>query len=505
MALSVVASNVGRKFSFGAIALLPVIVAGCSLSIDGRIEPGASSDRDAPLYVATVPAPEAAARADLTGARLVAGNQADGLGTASAAGTAPVAFLALDDMPLGTASISETGQAPVVFEVNGVVFELNADRFVASGQLEALTDSTVWADSWSDSNRSVRADGDSTVWADGDSTVWADGDSTVWADGDSTVWADGDSTVWADGDSTVWADSSGYYYSWMPPNSGLWHRVNLRGAHGEADNLGHEVVVAVLDTGVDMTHPLLAGALSAAGWNFVENNDDPDETGTASGSYGHGTIVAGIVRQIAPRATILPVRVLESDGSGDVLDVVQGVYYAVQQGADVINLSLGSREESPALTAALNYAMQNGVFVTSTAGNANLSGLNYPAALAHTDHRMFSVTSVDLDDAKSVFSNFDYTADIAAPGEFVYGPYPGGGLAAWSGTSMAAPVVAGAIALALGEDELNRNSNNWSSRFSRRLTRSTADIYHGGLNADYRHQLGAGRLDAEAFLDRVLR
>lgn len=477
------------------------LLAACSSPESVTRTVGREAGAAAPAYIAVVPLSGGESALELAGqlgATLVAGPESGSLSTAgSPRGGAPVAFLGFDSKPLGSLSVGG----------NDVIIEPNIDRFLSSASLEVLGESTVWAEG---SNGTMRANGESTVWAEGESTVWAEadptfwanGESTVWAEGESTVWAEGESTVWAEGESTVWAEGD---YKWMPPNTGIWHQIELREAHDEAGNLGHGVVVAVIDTGVDLSHPWLAGSFAAGGWDFVDNDDDPSEEGSsADGSHGHGTSVAGIIRQIAPRASIMPLRALAADGSGDVLAVVQAVYHAVDNGADIINLSLGGPEESPALTAALAYADQHGVYVTTTAGNEGQERINWPGASATSFSRVVSVTSVDVDDRKSSFANWHANVEIAAPGHMVYGPYPDNGIAAWSGTSMAAPAVAGALALALGEQDLDVSRGNLQSA----LLGESANHYRHGLNSQYRtggvKQLGHGRLDIEEFLDEVL-
>ncbi len=462
-----------------ATAGVALLLAACSPAPAADQTP---AGEDAPTYVATVSLKEgqtpSGAEAALGGRLVAIGGQAadSGLGSLSTGSTGQLVFLAFDHKPLGTLSNGE-------YEV---VIEDNVDRFLTSGTLEALKDSTVWAE-----GGSVRAEGDSTVWAEGDSTVWAEGDSTVWAEGDSTVWAEGDSTVWAEGD-----------FKWMPPNTDLWNSIELREAHRQAHNFGNGVIVAVIDTGVDVDHPWLHSQL-AGGWDFVDDDDNPADDGSdADASYGHGTSIVGIIRQIAPRATILPIRALSADGSGDVIDVVRAVYYAVEQGADIINLSLGGPEPSFALNQALGYAAYKGVFITTSAGNEDRERINHPGALAHLHNNMISVTSVGSSGLKSGFANYHWGVEISAPGEMVYGPFPENRMAAWSGTSMAAPVVAGAIALALAE-ELDVDNDH---ELVDELFDETSNVYVCSNN-QYRNgrQLGAGILDIADFLDEVLR
>jgi subtilisin family serine protease len=157
------------------------------------------------------------------------------------------------------------------------------------------------------------------------------------------------------------------------------------------------------------------------------------------------------VLQVAPGAKILPLRVLGPDGSGDVLSVMRAIDWAVVKGARVINLSLGSQERSRVVQDAIRRATSRGVLVVSSAGNENRSPITFPASDAASDVRALGVGSVDALNRKSVFSNYGTTLEMVAPGENVFGPGPGGQLVAWSGTSMAAPMAAGGLALALGQ------------------------------------------------------
>lgn len=218
---------------------------------------------------------------------------------------------------------------------------------------------------------------------------------------------------------------------------------------------GEDIVVAVLDTGVDTDHPMLASNVLPNGVNMIENTFDvrdaangidDDNDGQVDEMVGHGTHVAGTVLQIAPDARILPVKVLNSDGVGDTFSVTASIYYAVEQGAGVINLSLGTTYESIAIQTAVDDASAGGVIVVAAAGNGNRSQpVDYPASA----DSVISVASITAGADKAVYSNYNDRVDISAPGDDVASAYPGGRYTTASGTSMSAPIVAGGIALIL--------------------------------------------------------
>ena len=217
---------------------------------------------------------------------------------------------------------------------------------------------------------------------------------------------------------------------------------------------GDGVVVAVLDTGVDASHPLLVGRVGA-GFDMIDddadatddvNGIDDDGDGFVDEAFGHGTFVAGVIAQIAPDATIIPVRVLDADGGGALHTVVEGIDFAVESGADVINMSFGlvAKSDSKALKEALKRARKAGVVVVAAAGNDADDDERYPAAIKN----IVSVTATDSSGTTLAgFSSRGKWVDVAAPGEGVVSAMPGGSYAAWDGTSMAAPIVSAQFAL----------------------------------------------------------
>ncbi|MHC5613853.1 MAG: S8 family peptidase [Nostoc sp.] len=242
-------------------------------------------------------------------------------------------------------------------------------------------------------------------------------------------------------------------------------------AHGYT---GKGVVVAVVDTGVDYNHEDLKDNIwtnpkeiagngkdddgngyvdDIHGWNFVDNNNNVLD------DNGHGTHVSGTiagennnygVTGIAYNAKIMPVKVLDDSGSGSYTSIAKGIHYAVDNGANVINLSLGGAYSNPTLELAIDYASSKGVIVVMAAGNDSGSSPDYPASYASKSG--IAVGAVDRNNNLADFSNRSGTNQISyvtAPGVNVYSSVPNNQYATYSGTSMAAPHVAGVVALML--------------------------------------------------------
>ncbi|GAT68036.1 peptidase [Planomonospora sphaerica] len=221
-------------------------------------------------------------------------------------------------------------------------------------------------------------------------------------------------------------------------------------------------IVAVVDSGVDAAHPDLAGTV-------LSGTDLVVDRGTGqSDPNGHGTHVAGIVAAkagngvgiagLAHGAKILPVRVLDADGSGWSSDVAAGITYAADHGATVINLSLGSPGSDPMVRSAIDYALAKDVVVVAAAGNSAQdcskvsnpypgencgNPVNYPAAFPG----VVGVAATDSADARAAFSEYGSYVDVAAPGVRVRSTYPSSRYLDMSGTSMASPYAAATVAL----------------------------------------------------------
>ncbi len=212
---------------------------------------------------------------------------------------------------------------------------------------------------------------------------------------------------------------------------------------------GEGVTIAVLDTGVDIEHPMLAGRLQllpeGLGLSSAETTDgiDNDEDGLVDEAYGHGTHVAGCAVQVAPGAEILPIRVINDDGVGSLWDILHGLSLAIDFGADVINLSFSMSDESESMEVALIDASAARIAVLAAAGNYGNDDARYPATSAHA----VGVGSVSHHGKVSAWSGAGSVVSLAAPGETILSAYPGGELWYASGTSMATPIAAGCVAL----------------------------------------------------------
>ena len=253
--------------------------------------------------------------------------------------------------------------------------------------------------------------------------------------------------------------------------------------------------VAVIDTGADLTHPALSGAL-VTGYDFTRDTlgaselADLDPTVAAQlqqsttsildaqntlvlnsavailnqsttsildqsttsildsslAEFGHGTMTAGIVHLVAPTAKIMPLKAFRADGSSNLSDIIRAIYYAADHGANVISMSFSMSQSSPGLQAAIQYALSKNVATVASSGNDGLKTLVYPASYGGVQG-VGSSTNTDL---RSTFSNYGSgVVTFAAPGEGVITTSPGGNYAAGWGTSFSTPMFAGAAALVL--------------------------------------------------------
>ena len=242
------------------------------------------------------------------------------------------------------------------------------------------------------------------------------------------------------------------------------------------------VKVAVVDTGVDSTHKFLKGRVKS-GYDFIDNDIKPSD------GNGHGTHVSGTIVDCTPglNVQIIPVRVLGNDGSGTTLTVGEGVRFAADHGADVINLSLGGGH-SNYLDECIQYAIKHNVTVVVAAGNEH-ANTRYacPAHIA----KCITVSAVDQSKERAYFSNYGEAVDIAAPGVGIKSCIPGNKYATWNGTSMATPHVAAAAAMIL-LDNPGLSPNQVESK----LRSAATDIGASGWDEYY----GAGYLNLNPFV-----
>lgn len=263
-----------------------------------------------------------------------------------------------------------------------------------------------------------------------------------------------------------------------------WDRV-----HGDPS-----LKVAVVDTGVDADSPDLAGRV-ASGIDIVNGDADPAD------DEGHGTMVAGIVAAqagngigiagVAWSATVLPVKVLDETGTGTYADIATGIVWAADNGARIINVSAGGLASSDSLAEAVAYARSRDVVVVAAAGNAGAKVPSYPAAYPD----VVAVAATDWDGNAAPFTSWGPWVDLAAPGIDITSTYPAPGTrpnyATGSGTSFAAPLVAGVAALVRAANPaLNADA------VIDRLESTARDVGPRGLDDAY----GLGFLDADAAL-----
>ncbi|WNS73484.1 S8 family peptidase [Bacillus sp. DTU_2020_1000418_1_SI_GHA_SEK_038] len=220
------------------------------------------------------------------------------------------------------------------------------------------------------------------------------------------------------------------------------------------DSKGKGVTVAVLDTGCDITHPDLKDRI-IGGRNFT--NDDRGNPDSFMDYNGHGTHVAGTIAAsennngvigVAPEASLLIVKVLNKNGSGQYDWIIKGIHYAIEQKADIISMSLGGPNDVPELHEAIKKAVNNNILVVCAAGNeGDGDDATDEFAFPGSYNEVISVGAIDLKRRSSEFSNSHNEIDLVAPGEEILSTYLNGKYATLSGTSMATPHVSGALAL----------------------------------------------------------
>jgi subtilisin family serine protease len=280
-------------------------------------------------------------------------------------------------------------------------------------------------------------------------------------------------------------------------------------------NIAGKGIVAVIDTGVDPYHPVLYPVL-LQGYDFTRNQPgasewlDVSSTGLSTTSsqsaqpvmvqqssaaildqssaaildgspyvaFGHGTMTSGLVHLVAPKARILPLKAFSSNGTGNLSNIIAALYYAVQNKANVVNMSFDLSYSSPALSKAVSSANKAGVVLVAAAGNEDTSARVYPASMSGS---VVGIASTSDWDSRSSFSNYG-SADvwIAAPGEYVVSTYPGGTYGSESGTSFSSPLVAGTVALMLSAQQpINQTQ---AANALQHAVPLTSDLNHGRLD-----------------------
>jgi subtilisin family serine protease len=246
------------------------------------------------------------------------------------------------------------------------------------------------------------------------------------------------------------------------------------------------IVIAIVDSGVNPDHPEFAGRL-VAGYDYVNNDADPRD------DHGHGTHVAGIAAAglngvgtagICPQCKIMPVKVLNATNGGTWSLVAKGILFAVDNGARVINLSLGATINTTTLQSAIDYAEAHGVIVVAAAGNMGREVNFYPAAIPY----VIAVSGTDRSDGRWSQSNYGSFVDVAAPAVSIYSAYHSS-YATMSGTSMASPFVTGLAALVL-----SRQPKLKPAQVLDLIAGNAIDLGPTGHDKEYGH----GRIDAYA-------
>jgi subtilisin family serine protease len=312
----------------------------------------------------------------------------------------------------------------------------------------------------------------------------------------------------------------------------------LRLPEANASYLGAGIV-AIIDTGVDPDHPVLRNAL-VPGYDFTRdlpgngsewddlldqhtrailgqqagtplagaqgsqlsssatvilNGASTIDPGTIPPAFGHGTMVAGVVHRAAPAARIMPLKAFDANGDASLFDIVRAIYYAVDHGARVINMSFSVEAFSPELLRAVNYAARHGVTCVASAGNDGLESMVYPAGLGDA----IGVASTSSRDYLSDFSNRGGDlVTLAAPGEDIITTYPGGGWAMVSGTSFSAPWVSGTVALFVDKNHADQQPARTNYFLSVDALAHSLPV-HGPGHA----RSGHGRLDIKQALDEL--
>jgi len=214
--------------------------------------------------------------------------------------------------------------------------------------------------------------------------------------------------------------------------------------------------------------------------SFLDGSPVLNMIGAGNAAYGHGTLCAGLIAAVAPRAMVMPLRVFDDNGEADIFTITKAIRYAIRNKVGVINMSFGISTNSRTVREAVAAAIAANIVVTGSAGNADSSTPQYPASYSS----VLSVAATDLADKKGSFSNYGSSISVSAPGVNIISAYPGGYYAVVSGTSFAAPIVAGEAALVRSKQVFGGADD---------IVRGTVDI--NAQNPQYVGKLGKGRID----------
>lgn len=234
-----------------------------------------------------------------------------------------------------------------------------------------------------------------------------------------------------------------------------WGIYSVNASQAWTNNTGTGVKIAIIDTGISKKHPDLT---VAGGINLI----DTSKNKKWDDDNGHGTHVAGIIGAcdnsigvvgVAPDSELYAVKVLDSNGNGQISDVIEGIEWAIENDMDIISLSLGTNIYSQALEDACEVAYDSDILLVAAAGNSGDGNLDtndveYPAKFDN----VVAVAAIDCDNVTPIWSADGTEVELAAPGVDIYSTYLEGGYLAGSGTSMAAPFVSGVAALAKSEN-----------------------------------------------------
>jgi subtilisin family serine protease len=284
-------------------------------------------------------------------------------------------------------------------------------------------------------------------------------------------------------------------------------------------NVSGAGIVADIDTGVDPNHPALQGVL-LPGYDFTRNQPGGSELndismsapppcptcaaayvnqhtaamldqhtaamldGSQYAAFGHGTMVMGVIHLVAPTAKLLPLKSFSANGNGSLSNILAAIYYAVQNRANVINMSFDLTSSSTELADAINYANSHNVIMTASSGNDGKQEMVYPAGLQN----VMGVASTNNQDQRSTFSNYgNQIVWVAAPGEGVITTYPFATYAAGWGTSFSSPMVAGTASLLVNmQSGASENQASWAVAHAKwigvNMGNGRLDVY-GSLSA----------------------